>query len=398
MASPALALNNLRGIVVVVVMAFHSVLAYLRYAPAGTRSFNDPPFQWRSFPIVDTERWFGFDLFCALQDLYLISLMFFLSGLFVWRSLARKGGGGFLAGRLWRIGLPFVLTAIFLMPLAHYPVYRLTAVNPGLSAFWHHWLALPFWPTGPAWFLLALLVFDVIAVALFKIAPGYGDALGRLCARPLRFLAVLLAASALGYVPLALAFTPFEWWDIGPLALQLSRPLHYGVYFFAGVGVGAYGIERGLLATEGWLVRRWRLSIAAAAMAYVAWLGSAGLAMASGNPAPMAAQILVALCFVLACCAGCLSALALVIRFADRRLPALEPLNENAYGLYLIHYVFVVWLQYLLLDAALGAVVKGALVFIGTLLLSLMTVAAIGRVPAAAWIIGWARRTAPTIR
>jgi hypothetical protein len=33
----------------------------------------------------------GFDIFCAFQDVYLMSFMFFMSGLFVWPSLRRKG-------------------------------------------------------------------------------------------------------------------------------------------------------------------------------------------------------------------------------------------------------------------------------------------------------------------
>ena len=49
------------------------------------------PTAGRPFPIVDTHRWFGFDLFCAWQDVSLMSLMFFLSGLFVPSSLTRKG-------------------------------------------------------------------------------------------------------------------------------------------------------------------------------------------------------------------------------------------------------------------------------------------------------------------
>src|SRR5712692_7319258 len=43
------------------------------------------------------------------------------------------------------------------------------------------------------------------------------------------------------------------------LFLQASRPLHYLVYFLKGVGIGAYGIERELLASEGKLARRWML-------------------------------------------------------------------------------------------------------------------------------------------
>jgi glucans biosynthesis protein C len=226
MSTPGPALNNLRGVVIIIVIAFHSVLAYLYYGPAHALPFNDPPYQWRSFPIIDSARWFGFDLFCALQDLYLISLMFFLSGLFVWRSLSRKGSGGFLRDRLLRLGLPFALVVTFVMPISHYPIYRATSVDPGVDAFLQHLLALPFWPSGPPWFLLVLLVFDSAAAAVFKFARGWGDALGRLCADPARLVILLLSASAVAYVPLALAFTPFEWLDIGPFAFQLSRPLH----------------------------------------------------------------------------------------------------------------------------------------------------------------------------
>jgi hypothetical protein len=37
------------------------------------------------------------------------------------------------------------------------------------------------------------------------------------------------------------------------------------------------------------------------------------------------------------------------LRFATRHSRSLDSLSESAYGMYLVHYVFVVWLQYLLL-------------------------------------------------
>jgi hypothetical protein len=45
-------------------------------------------------------------------------------------------------------------------------------------------------------------------------------------------------------------------------------------------------------------------------------------------------------------------------------------LSANAYGIYLVHYVFVTWVQYELLAANLSATQKGAAVFFITLLLS----------------------------
>jgi glucans biosynthesis protein C len=58
-------------------------------------------------PIIDSERWFGLDLFCAFQYVYLMHLMFLLSDLFVWPSLVRKGGRTFLYNRGLRLGAPF---------------------------------------------------------------------------------------------------------------------------------------------------------------------------------------------------------------------------------------------------------------------------------------------------
>ena len=99
---PSLALNNLGTVVNCIVLAGHAVLAYLGSSPASSVNFDGPPFRWRSIPIVDSERWFGFDIFCAFRDIHLISLLFFLSGPFVWPSLARSGSRLFLRDRLPR--------------------------------------------------------------------------------------------------------------------------------------------------------------------------------------------------------------------------------------------------------------------------------------------------------
>src|SRR6202165_3183492 len=110
---------------------------------------------------------------------------------------------------------------------------------------------------------------------LHHYLPRWGDVLIRLScsadARPGRCFAGLLIASAVAYVPLAVAFTPSAWTAFGPFGFQLSRPLHYAVYFFAGVGIGACGIERGLFAPHGALVRRWAVWLVAAAALFLVW-------------------------------------------------------------------------------------------------------------------------------
>jgi hypothetical protein len=391
MPRSSLALDNLRAFVILLVLSFHSVLAYLQFLPAAPFPFDSPPYLWRAFPIVDTHRWFGFDLYCAWQDVFLMSLFFFVSGLFVWPSLDRKGTANFLNGRLLRLGLPFVLVVAILMPATLYPTYLQTANEPGLAAYWRQWLALPFWPCGPMWFLWLLLVGDFAAAALHRFAPALGNSLARLSSaaevHPARFFAGFVFVSILAYVPLALLFTPSAWFQLGPFAFQLSRPLHYALYFFAGVGLGAGGVERGLLAADGPLVRRWVAWAIAAVVSLCAWMGFTGLTM-EGASASLFLRILAGLSFVLACFSSCFAVLAVVLRFAARRLPSLAGLRNSGYGMYLVHYLFVVWLQFGLLGIPLPAGIKGAVVFGSTLFLSWWAVAALRRLPSVGQIIG----------
>jgi len=45
-------------------------------------------------------------------------------------------------------------------------------------------------------------------------------------------------------------------------------------------------------------------------------------------------------------------------------------MRPSVYGIYLLHYVFIVWLQYAVYDQSFPAGVKFAIVFAGTLSLS----------------------------
>ena len=60
----------------------------------------------------------------------------------------------------------------------------------------------------------------------------------------------------------------------------------------------------------------------------------------------------------------------LFLRFAEFGRGLLDALQPSAYGVYLVHYVFILWLQYALYDYSLPAVVKFAVVFAGTLSMS----------------------------
>jgi peptidoglycan/LPS O-acetylase OafA/YrhL len=366
------ALKNLRAFAIVTVVSFHSVLAYLASQPAAPESFDNPPYHWLATPILDSQRWLAFDIYAAFQYVALMPVMFFLSGIFVWPSLLRRGAWNFFYGRLLRIGLPFLFGVYVLMPIAYYPVYRVTAADPSWLAYWRHWTALPFWPGGPLWFLWELLLFDILAVLLYLTAPRLIEILGRFSmaagATPRRYFFVLLAVSAVAYLPLAFAYGVSDWAEFGPFDWQPDRPLLYLVYFFAGVGIGVQGYDRGLLRPDGALARRWHIWLACAGGSFLLWMITmAPAAYGGGN---RVIDVCSYFAVVLVVGTVCLGFAAVSLRFGYARSALTDSLSENAYAIYLVHYVFVVWLQYALLGATVPAVVKGVLVFAGTLLLS----------------------------
>jgi hypothetical protein len=363
----SLALSNLRALVIVVVVAVHSVLAYLDFATAPSSQLDEPPYHWLVTPIVDDHRWIGFDLFCAWQDVYLMSLLFFLSGCFVWRSLERKGTWGFLRDRFIRIGLPLAFAVAFLMPLALFPVYLRTSAVPSLAGYWQAWRSLPFWPCGPQWFLGVLLSFNVLAALIYRFAPAARLWVGALSTwmgnNPFLFVVYLTLASTIVYVPLALIFTPWEWISFGPFSFQLSRPVHYAVYFCAGLGAGAAGLSGGLLGTDGALAKRWSFWMPAAMISFATWIALTAVIVPNGNNAPLGIQVLNDIAFAVACATSCVFFLAFFLRFGQDRACWSDSLSEHAYGIYVLHYVFVVWLQYMLLGTEFAAFIKGTIVF-----------------------------------
>src|SRR4051794_732856 len=159
-------LDRARTFVIVLVLLHHSVINYT----------------W--FGHGDPQRWLGFDLVVLFNDSFFMAFMFFISGLFVWHSLTRKGWAVFLRDRAWRLGIPFLISVLVLMPIAYYPTflrYHLPGTaDLGFLHFWRDIFLVGPWPSGPAWFLWVLLTLDVAAAGLWCVAPASIGALSRM--------------------------------------------------------------------------------------------------------------------------------------------------------------------------------------------------------------------------
>jgi len=89
-----LPLGYLRGLIVLLVVAYHSALAYSGIPATQVPSFVAPPLLWRAFPIVDRHSSPVLLMFIGFNDAFFLSLMFSLSGLFVAPSVGRKVAAG----------------------------------------------------------------------------------------------------------------------------------------------------------------------------------------------------------------------------------------------------------------------------------------------------------------
>jgi peptidoglycan/LPS O-acetylase OafA/YrhL len=360
-------LSYLRAFVTVLVVIHHSVLAYFSIKPPQPGPTHLA--LWATgIPISDSVKWPGFDLLAAWNDIFFMALMFLISGLFVWPGLQQHHAGRYLRRRLLRLGVPFAVAAVVLAPLAYYPAYLQWGGEPRLGSYASAWSALGRWPAGPAWFLWVLLVFDCIAALSFVAIPRTVEAIASqvraLSKRPTLLFLLLAVMSWLVYAPMSMRFGALTWWSWGPFVVQASRVFHYFIYFAMGVCLGAFGLQLEIFERTGRLARKWWLWCFLAALMLMITIMCVRTRNATGGM----------IGFACSCAASSLFVMAVVVRFA-RPWRWADSLSANAYGIYLVHYAFVLWIQYVALRWTMPAFVKGVAVSVAAVGFSCMTVA-----------------------
>jgi len=294
-----LALDRARTFLTVVVVIHHAVIPYTYFGH------------------TDPKSWIGFDMVVLATDSFFMAMFFFLSGLFVWPSLARRVPGVFAFDRLLRLGLPFVIAALTVIPIAYYALTLREHPDLRFSAFWWNMVTDGPWPSGPVWFVWVLLLFDLAAGALFRISSNSLFWINRLSVRgfkhPAIFFLVFVLVTGIAYVPMRLIFGPSYWFEWGPFSVQASRVLLYALYFFIGAGIG-YSVL-----------------------------------------------------FVIFSAGMMFTILAFFMRLKREGWSILDPMQNDAYGIFLVHYAFVLWIQYWLFDFGWPAIVKALIAFVVTM-------------------------------
>jgi len=362
MTGRIVALDRARTFITLLVVIHHSVVNFTHFGNG------------------DRMRWLGFDLIVLFNDSFFMAFMFLISGLFVHDSLTRHGAGGFLRRRAWRLGIPLLVSIFVLIPIAYYASF-LRYHMPGTTDFnyFHYWgrmITTGPWPSGQSWFLWVLLVFNVIAAAIWITAPNILGAFGRLIdavrSRPAVAFAAFVAVSVGSYLPMHLWFGDGAWFEPGhyPFPVQTSRILLYPAYFFTGVGIGVIGLRAGILAEDGEVAKRWATWLTFAVLLFGVLLL---LVFAHHNwiehvaAPPLWWRAAYGTAFAIFSAVMAFTVLATTLRLSRASLWLLDAMQPSAYGIFLLHYMFIIWLQYFVYDPAWPAGVKAAIVFAGTL-------------------------------
>jgi len=371
-----LSMDYLRTTLTLMVLGHHSSLAYTTFAhfsvDKATHAIQ------MTAPVVDVTRWAFFDYAENFNDVFFMALMFFVSGLFVYPALKKHGTLEFIRDRLLRLGLPFAFTVTLVMPIAYYAMWQLTGMDTG---YWNYYklLAARGFAVGPPWFVWLLLFFDVIlALAVLPVRrwlPGMGRWMEKLRGHPVAAFVALFFLSAFAYIPLLARFGFGTWANLitPPFSFQISRVALYALWFVLGFLAGIPGLDAGLLARGGAQARHWKLWLLVCVVAYNALVFVPKLGGHWAHVEP--------LFWVASCVASCIGFLAMFRGMEIHARAWMSSLSRSAYVMYLVHYVYVLWLQRLMLDRPIHASLKFLFVFLATVLLSWLTAQMLLRIP-----------------
>jgi len=366
------ALDRARTFLTLVVVLHHSVIPYTYFGH------------------TDPKSWIGFDCVVLATDSFFMAMFFFLSGLFVWPGIARKAPQLFLRDRLLRLGLPFVIAALTIIPIAYYALELQEHHETTFSAFWWKTVTVGPWPSGPIWFIWVLLAFDLTASLLYRVSPTLLDPINRMSLkgfeRPAQFWLFLVAVSLVAYIPLLVYYGTNRWFDLGPFSVQASRVLLYASYFFIGAGVGVANFDRGVLSADGALPSmRWQWLVVMLIPYCLMWCMIYIKREILGNPPvlPDWYHLFYGSFFVLFSASILFTILAFFLHSKAEGHTLLDRMQADAYGMFLVHYPIVLWLQYWMFDYDWPAIVKAAVAFVLTVILSWAATAALRRIPGA---------------
>ncbi len=375
-------LDYVKALIIVLIVAHHSSLAY------SLAEGSHQNFIYSTAQILDSKKLFIFDYFENFNDIYFMPLIFLISGFFSYDSLVKHGACKYVEKRFMRLMVPFLFSMVILMPLSYYPVNLLQDNNLGLFDYISKDYIFNFYHIpGPIWFLLALFVFDSIIALFYKVAPNKFSAMIESVqqAGRLNFVLTFISATIIIYF-LSYIFIPADSTDkmakLGPIWFQKKRIVVYFAFFLFGLFGGAAPKFRDMIIRDNKrFTDTWLFKIVLGVMLF-GLLRYLQTSMLHNQGDDLLLDFVYCTLFVFIALIFSSAWIATVAKFFNRRSRSMKSLSDQAYGIFIFHFIIVVWLQYMLYTVDLAASEKFYIVFSFSLSLSWVVTMVLRKIPA----------------
>ena len=339
--------DYLRLFLVILVIALHSVMAYSIY------SYN----RWHVFNPV---RSIIFDVYALLFDYSIMSIFFFIAGYFALLSIKRRTIPEFIKKKFLRLIVPFIFGMIFVLPFAMYIRY-LYFYDPSMGFFeyclFYYWNDIN--QFMHLWFLPALFIFFLFFAVIYYSKKNLFDKPngGFFSEISIESIFIFTILTGLTFFTIRL-FLPYDRWVmIGDFYfVQPTRYIVYFAFFFFGIlfyRAHFLSKKEKILKPVLWFSLTFCIVLITLSLYYF-------FMNYQYSPSFVFIDSMLRVFF---CLSIIMILLFLFSKFLNFQSVFLQRLSANVYAVYIIHYPFVVSLQYYLIDVPLSVFVKFFIVF-----------------------------------
>ncbi|MEM9688026.1 MAG: acyltransferase family protein [Pseudomonadota bacterium] len=378
-------MDNLRAAAMLFGVFFHAALAYV----PGMQNF------WLS---ASPDNSVAIEVVAWFSHLFRMPLFFLIAGFFAAYLIGKRGITGFLKNRSLRILLPLLiflpLTFVALFLPVGWALQNVQNLSPLLETV--AWLSAnpdmappQQFSSAHLWFLLNLVYFCLA----YALLARFGGRLAALADRILTPRVIVFVLPLLMVPALTSQVQPH------PAPEQLEPKLwsfgFYGVFFL----LGSLYFRRQDLLEE--LNRYVPLMLGSSLVMYAVFYSllpapmtfEQGIAMVMAGPELSAREVGISVLEAYIALHMTLVCLVAGKRFMDRASKPVRYIADSSYWIYLMHLPAVTFIQYLLLDKNWNLWVEFLISSLGTLLLGLISYAALIRWTPVGWMLNGRKRT-----
>ena len=362
-------LDYWRTFMVLLVVIHHSYLSYvIGYDWYVSDVVKALPYLWSSITL----------------DVFMMPIMFFIAGYFAFPSI-KKGLKRFIIKKIIRIALPFLIGIIFLAPIMMYLsiIHYFPLWDISFFDFWlNYYFTDQYMDPSHYWFLSLLFFFFIVFAAIYAIMRRMFEntykksELKKASKRSIIVFVITFLAITISLFFLTGLIYPDGYWTyflgIKFLKVQITRLILYLLFFIMGIIVFIKRIELSKKFLKATPLLIFLTIISTVAFRFfkfeiiIQQFLDLGFLRAD-------LQFYNAIVHVLYCFLVFITLMAIFQKYLNRHSKVLSRVAANSYKIYIVHLVWVVLIQYWIVDLQIDIFLKFLITAIGAFILSLGT-------------------------